>query len=187
MLKVKSIKSNVVISWLYMGYPATIITLLKNGKKTEENEVIDAVKEKGHKVVVINGNITENPEVRPLILWLSSVWYKIIVSTEGHDDITPLRSVRNCNFLIKITAPTETQNSVNASMLPYLKPEDELLFILDTDTQYENTIRFLNSKMITKPTITFVVEEGSKMKEKVITDSSSFRFSCRILPTRSID
>jgi hypothetical protein len=184
MLNVKSIKTNVVISWLYMGYPATVITLLKNWKKTEQNDVVDAVRANGHKTVVINGSITKNPEVKPLIVWLCSIWFTVILSSDASDDIEPLRNVRGCNFLLRVTPPNENQNNINGRMLQYLKPSDELIFILDDETIYADAITFLTTRVITKPTITFVVEEGSKMKDQVIADSKSFRFACRILPTK---
>ena len=184
MLKVKSIKTNVVISWLYMGYPATVITLLKNGKKTEQNDVIDVIKANGHKTVVINWSITENPEVKPLIVGLTSVGYKVLVSTEWSDDIEPLRTIRNCNFLLKITPPTEKENNVNVRMLQYLKDTDELFFVLENAEIYASALMFLNSRIITKPTVTFIVEEWSALKDQVIEDSRNFRFTCRILPSK---
>ena len=180
MLRVKSIKTNLVVSGLYMGYPATVIKLLRNGKNTEQNEVVDAIKENGHKTVVIKGAIMENPEVKTLITGLSSIGHTVIVCTDGADDIGPVRGVRNCYFQVKITPPSSKGNNNNVGMLGYLKPEDELLFVIDSEETYTNSLSFLTARIITKPTVTFMVEED-ELKDKILADSIKFRFKCRIL------
>jgi len=181
MLKVKSIKTNVLTGSLYTWIPVTIVTLLKNGKKTEENDVVEAIQENGHKTVVIKGNITENPEVKTLITWLTNIGYTVMVLTDGADDIWPLRATRNCNFIVKIVPPTESVNNVNIGMLQYLKNSDEIVFNISDMKVYNEALQFLADRSITKPVVTFIVSEWS-LKDMIIKDSVSFRFNCRILP-----
>lgn len=165
-----------------MGNPATFITLLKNGKKTEMNDVTEQVRVNGHKTIVVNACINDNPEVKPLIVGLAWVGYNVIVFTDASDNIESLRSIRRCNFVLNVIPPTENQNSVNTKMLPFLQEGDELMFTLDDEERYALAIAFLNQRVVTKPTVTFMVQEGSKLMEQVIEDSRKFRFKCRILP-----
>ena len=182
MIKVKSIKKSVLVSGLYMGYPCTLIRLLNNGKKTEINDVIEVVRENDLKVVVISGCINDNPEIRPLTVGLCSIWYTVIISTDASDDIEALRSIKGCNFIVNVVPPTEKANNVNMRMLQYFNVGDELLFNLTDANVYASALIFLKAIMITKPTISFSVKEGSALRDMVKADSAKFNFKCRILP-----
>ena len=179
MLNVKSIKINTIVSGLYAWYPATFVNLLRNGKKTEQNDVVEAIKENWLKTIVITGGINKNPEAKVLISWLCSIGYLVILYTDSSDDIWPLRGIKNCNFVIKTTAPNERENEINFNTMNCLKPTDELLFEIDNAQTYEEVLTFLTSRPTTQPTVTFIVSD--ELKTQIISDSTKFKFKCRIL------
>jgi len=169
MLYIKSITKWLIKWTAYNGTMATIIQLAEKSKWKiwKPDTIIEKIKEYNLEYVLFRWSITENPDIKPIITWLSWIRYKAIVETDASDSIEPIRNIKWISFIIHTTAPTEKTNTVNLKNFQNVKAEDEVIFELNTQEDYDNTMQFLKNVNIIKPIVTFVVPSEWDLLEKL--------------------
>lgn len=184
MLNVKSMSKWVVNTGCNTWLLATVIILAEKGKGKimKDNTVIDRIKDNWIEAVFFQWSIKENTDLKVMSIGLQSIRHKVIIQTDASDDIEAFRTIRGLAFSLKVTPPTKEKNTVNVRNLSLLKETDELLFTINSEEDYINTIYFLKNKLTVKPIVSFVLEMPEKEKQlivdKLLVDSQ--KFLCRI-------
>lgn len=151
------------------------------------NEIVDSIRSSGMKLVAFSVNIAENPDIRTMASGLVSIGFKVVIFTSAKDSIETIRSTKNVSFVLNTVPPTESQNNVNAKNLPLLKEDDELVFSIGSEQDYDDARTFLKGKVMTRPTVIFDVEafvkadERERIEEKIIADSVKSTCPIRLL------
>lgn len=184
-MKILDISEWTIYSGINMWIPAVLISIGWK-KELDTNSVIDKVKSYWLSHVLISGELDKNPEIRTIVVWLVSIWYKVVIICKSSWDIEPFRSIRNVDFMITMEVPTETSNTINWKIFPLLKDGDELVFKITSLEDYNRAVVFLKSKLIIRPTISFSISiEDNNIYDEVlkhiILDSKNYIFNVRVL------
>lgn len=142
------------------GLPCVKVVIGNEGQEMTQNDIVDSIRASYLKLVAFSVNIKENPEVKTIVEGLVGIGYTIVIFTTADDSIEALRNIRNVNFVLTAIVPDEKQNTIDARNLPLLKEGDELVFNLSDVKDYVSAHDFVKSKVITRPTVVFSVENS---------------------------
>ena len=135
------------------------------------------------RTVAIYGNLSDEPEIKPLIEGLVSKGKQVVFITSAKEDIGPVRGLPKVKFVLNLTPPNKKSNTIRMSNLPLLKEEDDLKVNIKSVEDYKNAKAFLKSKTITRPTILFSTtqwEDASEFNDLYLNDCEQFFFKSRL-------
>ncbi len=136
----------------YAGVPCTFVRMTgcnlrcsycdtvyayEEGADASEEEVVRRIKESGLKTVEITGGEPLlQQEVRPLAKNLLDLGYRVLIETNGSQEIEGLD--RRAVIILDIKTPgSGMSDRMKLSNLPLLKPEDEVKFVITDRKDYE--------------------------------------------------
>lgn len=184
-MKIDTILSGISPLVKYKGLPTTTVFLKKGDQKDAFNKVIEGIMEAGNNFVTINAKVSEVPEVKTLIEGLVSKNYKVCLLTDETDQIEALFRVKNLDIVLKCSVPTAKNNKINGKNLTLLKKNDTLLFIVNKDSEVNDLLDYLASRMITNPEIVVSLSEKvTKLEESLevlIKKSQTVPYSLRVI------
>jgi len=185
-MKVSEIKVGIFPEGKNAGMPCLIVPFTK-GKKAVvmdlDKVVTKILKFDKIKRILIYGNLSEEPEIKPLIAGLVSQGKHIVFSTSAVDDIGPVRSLPRISFILSTKPPTEKGNTLRITNLALLKEDDELRLIVDNMQDYKDAKVFLGSRNLVLPTVLFSINKVSDVEEMVeayLKDFEMFKFDSKL-------
>lgn len=138
-----------------VGLPVLLVDFLSKGAKEYKwDKIVEEILTKPHfKTVVIKGKLSDDVELKTLVAGLVVKGKKVIFITPAKEDIGPLRPLHNLKFVLVMKPMTGKKETCKASNLALLKEEDDIKIVLGNKQDYEDAKVFLNSKVITRPTV----------------------------------
>lgn len=147
------------------------------------NEMVDRIKATWLKLLRVRADTRKTPEIKPFLEQITTWGFKSIVVMDWDDDIEPLRSIANVNFILQVTVPTAKENNINDKNLPLLREWDVIKFAINSEAMYDTTLEFIKRRIITRPTINFHVQSDAVWKlisEKVLKDVTTLNTNVKI-------
>jgi len=135
------------------------------------------------KRILIYGNLSEEPEIKPLVSGLVHQGKHVIFHISAMEDIGPLRSLPRVRFILKMRPPTDKRNTLRITNLALLKEDDELRLIVDNMQDYNDAKVFLGSRNLVLPTVLFSinkVRDAEEIVEAYLKDFEMFKFDSKL-------
>lgn len=163
-MKVCEIFTSIQGEATYAGTPCTFIRMTgcnlrcsycdtvyayEEGTDLTEDEIIEKIQTIGLKTVEITGGEPLlQEEVSPLAKRLLDRGYKVLIETNGSQDIQGID--RRAVIILDIKTPgSGMSDKVKLSNLPFLKPEDEVKFVIAGRRDYEWSRNFVGEHSLT--------------------------------------
>lgn len=184
-MKVANITRTVIDEGSHTGTPVVLVTFSEEADAKDFNQVVTKVKELGLPDILIEGTLQKMPEIRDLIVGLSSIGKRVIFKTDAEDDVAPIRPTPNLRFYLNAVVPSETKTGIKVSNLNLLIETDELAFPIASMEDYERTKAFLKQSSFNKPVVLFSLSEKYEgdVKELINTyleDSNEYSMRTKI-------
>ncbi len=159
------------------GLLSSVITLWWEKLNTSVNDLVEFVKESWMQRVLIQGSINDNPELKPFLVWITSLWYKVTVITECSDFIDAIRHIKGVEFLILFKLATKNENTINRDTINLLNEYDEIFVNIETVKEYEQLLKFTLDSVLIQPTIimNIIGDKAEKIWDKAIWDLKRYR------------
>jgi len=164
---VQSITKRIITGGEFAGMPC--MAMMTGGKdEMEIAEVYEQLLKSKLRVVVIVGKLSEEPELKTVIMNLSSKGKYIVFITLASEDITPIRTCKNLKFTLKITqAPNSKKNTINQRSLNVLQTGDDIIINLSKVSEYLEAREYLKGRVITRPTVNFSMNHDFSKEDEV--------------------
>lgn len=185
-MNISEIKKGIFFEGRNTGIPCIFVNFLnaENNTSQDLNEVLTNILAFNKvKTVAIFGNLSEEPEIKSLMVGLVSKGKKILFNTSATEDIGPVRQIQRTSFILQMAPPTKQENTIKITNLALLKENDELKISISNMTDYENAKKFIKSRNIVMPTILFsinLIEDTEEITAKYLADSDSFHFYSKL-------
>lgn len=169
-----------------VGTPCLFVDLLDDtGKEMETNEIMNVLVNSKTKHVVFNARPSETPDVCTMIRGLASKSRIPTLQTFGNEKIDPFRIIRGARMFVTTDIPDKQTGSVQFGNFALYKEDDQVLFSIGTEEDYDKVVGFLTARTITRPTILFSLSTMTPEAEKAVVskffrDSTRFTFKAKV-------
>jgi len=173
------VKKSIMPIGIYHGIPCMIVDTRLDKKEAGVDMEIKNIKESlventQFNDVLFIGNI---PDLKEIIVGMHSLGKNVYVQTDFNDRIDVIRMLKNIRFRLNFNF-----SDINSKNLVLLKNSDEIIFNIESLTDYEESKKILIAKNVNDPTIIFKVNKKTGyliILQTYFKDLKTFRFRSR--------
>jgi hypothetical protein len=186
MLKVGTIKKIIMPEGVWAGTACILADFTdESGLEKDSNTIIEEILKLGLRSVLVKGIVRESPELKDILIGLSTKGKVITLVTEATDLVELIRPLKYTRVFMRLPILGIEEAKIELRNLPLMKDDDEVKIIIKSKEDYAGAKTFLKNRLMTRPTILFYLSSDLENPEEIINqyleDCGKFIFKSRII------